>query len=265
MHTETAVEQSDGTTTRNDGLSAGDENASGGGERQRFGGIAALVAASTFVFGFVMLATVFSDYATGDPGPRESVDFVVKHQTALFIWQFVIFIVFGVALVPLVVALHHRLRATAPTTAGIAAVFGFIWAGLVIAAGMIANVGLGTIGDLNDTAPRQAESVWSALDAVQTGLGGGNEIIGGIWVLLVSATALHAAALPRALSYLGIVAGVAGLVTIIPALELVGGVFGLGLIVWFVWVGTVLLRSGSTPAMRLPRGLVANRYKDGRD
>jgi hypothetical protein len=260
MHSETATQQSDRSTiTQTDRMSANRENASGGGATQKFGGIAALLAAFTFVFGFVMLVTVFSDYATGDPGPREAVAFVVDHQAALFVWQFVILIAFGVVLVPLVVALHQRLRVAAPTPSSIAAVFGFIWAGLVIAAGMIANVGLGTIGDLHDTAPRQAESLWSALDAVETGLGGGNEIVGGIWVLLVSWTALHTAALPRALSYLGIVAGAAGLVTIIPALELVGGVFGLGLIVWFVWVGAVLLRSGSAPATRLGHGLATNR------
>ncbi len=177
------------------------------------------------------------------PAHRESVALAVEHHTALLVWQFVIFIAFGVVLVPLVVGLQQRLSVTAPTTARVAAVFGFIWAGLVIAAGMIANVGLGTIDDLHESAPRQAESVWSALDAVQTGLGGGNEIVGGIWVLLVSWAALHTAALPRLLAYVGIFAGGAGLVTIIPALELVGGVFGLGLIVWFVWVGIVLLRS----------------------
>ena len=260
MHSETAVQQSDRSLiTQTGGLGANSEHASGSGTAQKVGGIAALLAASTFVFGFVMLATVFSDYATGDPGPRESVAFVVEHQAALFVWQFVILIAFGVALVPLVLGMHERLRVKAPTSSSIAAVFGFIWAGLVISAGMIANVGLGTIDDLRDTAPRQAESVWSALDAVQTGLGGGNEIVGGIWVLLVSWTALHTAALPRALSALGIVAGVAGLVTIIPALELVGGVFGLGLIVWFVWVGAVLLRSRSAPATRFGRGLAPNR------
>jgi hypothetical protein len=210
--------------------------------RQKLGGVAALVAAATFVFGFALFATALSDYTTGDPTPAESVAFVADNEAVLYLWNAVIFILFGVVLVPLVLALLERVRPGAPVLAPAAAAFGIIWAGLVIAAGMVGNIGLGTVADLRETDPAQAEAVWSALDAVQNGVGGGNEIVGGLWVLLVSLAALRTSALPRTLNYLGIAAGVAGIVTIVPALEVVGAIFGLGLIVWFVWAGLVLLR-----------------------
>ena len=54
--------------------------------------------------------------------------------------------------------------------------------------------------------------------------------------------------LPRTLSSLGLAAGAAGLVTVIPALEAVGAVFGIGLIVWFVWVGVLLLNDKTAGA-----------------
>ena len=215
----------------------------------KIGGAAAVLAAATFVFGFAMFATVLSDYTTGDPSPAESVAFVADNQTALYIWNLVIYILFGVALVPLALALHERMRRAAPVLTRAATAFGIIWAGLVLATGMIANIGLGTISDLYDVDPTRAEPVWSALDSIQNGLGGGNEITGGLWVLLISVAALRTNALPKALAYLGAVAGVAGLVTIIPPLEVVGAVFGLGLIVWFVWVGTVMLRDDSGEAV----------------
>jgi hypothetical protein len=211
-------------------------------EREKLGGVAALVAAATFVFGFVLFATVLSDYTTGDPTPAESVAFVVDHEAVLYLWNAVIFILFGVVLVPLVLALHELVRAGAPVLASAAAAFGIIWAGLVIAAGMIGNIGLATVADLQETDPTQAQTVWSALDSAQNGLGGGNEIVGGLWVLLVSWAALQTGVLPTALNYVGIAAGAAGIVTIVPALEAVGAVFGLGLIVWFVWAGVVLFR-----------------------
>ncbi|MFA9563459.1 MAG: DUF4386 family protein [Acidimicrobiales bacterium] len=215
------------------------------GEIRKVGGWAALVAAATFVFGIVMFATVLTDYTTGDPTPEESVAFLVDHQAAMYVWNVVIFIVFGLALVPLVLSLRERLKARAPGLSQVGAAFGLIWAGLVLAAGMVSNIAIGTVADLHDTDPAGAEPVWSALDSVQNGLGGGNEIAGGVWVLLVSWAALKTGVLPRALSYLGMAAGVAGLVTIIPPLEAVGAVFGIGLIVWFVWVGIVLLRDGA--------------------
>ena len=74
------------------------------------------------------------------------------------------------------------------------------------------------------------------------GLGGGNEIVGGLWVLLVSWIALRDV-LPKALNYLGMIVGVAGIVTLVPALTEVGAIFGLGIIVWYIWVGIVLLRN----------------------
>ncbi len=211
-------------------------------QRQRVGGIAALVEAATFIFGIGMFVTVLQDYTSGDPTPGESVAFLVDNQAALYIWNLIIFIVFGIALVPLVLALHERLKTGSPALAQASAAFGLIWAGLVLAAGMVTNIGIGTVADLYDTDPAQAETVWSALDSVQNGLGGGNEIAGGIWVLLVSLAAFRAAALPRALNYLGAVSGIAGLITIIPPLEAVGAVFGLGLIVWFAWLGNIMLR-----------------------
>jgi hypothetical protein len=113
---------------------------------------------------------------------------------------------------------------------------------------MISNIGLGAVADLAETDAARAETVWSTLDAVTNGLGGGNEIIGGIWVLLVSIAALRAGVFPRTLNYLGLVSAAAGIVTIVPALEATGMVFGLGLIVWFSWLGIVLLRDRQTAA-----------------
>ncbi|NNF53061.1 MAG: DUF4386 family protein [Acidimicrobiales bacterium] len=209
---------------------------------QRVGGVAALVEAATFIVGIVMFVTLLADYTTGDPTPAESVAFLVDNQAALYVWNAIIFIVFGLALVPVVLALHERLKAKTPALAQVSTAFGLVWVGLVLAAGMVTNIGIGTVADLDGTDPDRAATVWAALDSVQNGLGGGNEIAGGVWVLLVSIAALRSAVLPSALNYLGIVSGVAGLLTVVPPLEAVGAVFGLGLIVWFAWLGLLLLR-----------------------
>ena len=130
--------------------------------------------------------------------------------------------------------------------------FGFIWAGLLIAAGMITNIGFGTVVDLNGTDPAQAESLWLTVDSVGNGLSGGMEIAGPIWVLLMSLAALRARVLPKALNYVGVVIAVAGLVTIVPALEDVGAGFGVGLIAWLVWLGIAMLRGSRTAALITP-------------
>ena len=78
------------------------------------------------------------------------------------------------------------------------------------------------------------------------GLGGANEAIGGIWILLISWAALRTGELSKVLNYLGVVIGVAGIISIVPALgELFIYIFALGQIVWFIWLGIVMLRSNT--------------------
>jgi hypothetical protein len=209
----------------------------------RLAGFAALVEAATFVIGIAMFATFLSDYTADDATPASSVAFLVEHQWSLHLWYIVILIVFGVALVPLALGLHDRLKDGAPALARVATSFGLVWAGLVLAAGMVANVGVGAVADLAGTDLDQATGLWLALEAVQDGLGGGNEVAGGVWLLLVSLAALRTHALPRWLGTLGIASAAAGLVTVIPGLEGIGMVFGLGLVVWFAGVGVTLLRA----------------------
>ena len=209
---------------------------------QRIGAAAALLAAGTFVYGIAMFATTFADYTDPDATPAESVDFLVDHQGSLLAWYIGIFIVFGAALVPMGLALRQRLVGAAPLLANAGMVFAAIWAGLMYATGMISNIGIESVADLAETAPEQAITVWSSIDTVTNGLGGGNELVGGTWILLVSIAGLLTARLPRWLNLVGIVTAVAGLLTVVPAFEAVEMVFGLGSIVWFVGIGVSLVR-----------------------
>ena len=74
-------------------------------------------------------------------------------------------------------------------------------------------------------------------------MGGGVDLVGGLWILLVSWSALQSGGLPKPLNYLDMVIGVVGILTVVPAFgELGGAIFGLSQIVWFIWLGIVLLR-----------------------
>lgn len=88
----------------------------------------------------------------------------------------------------------------------------------------------------------QRASVLRAMSTVEEGLGGGNELAGGLWILLASWAALRTRALPLALNMFGVVIGLAEILTIVPPLEVLGAVFGFGFILWFGWVGVVMLR-----------------------
>ncbi len=210
---------------------------------KRAGGVGGLIAAATFIFGIALFVTSLSDYTEGDLTPAESVEFLLGHQSMLYAWYLVIFIVFGVAIIPLARAIHHRIGDVSPLLADVSAVFAYVWAGLMFATGMTSNIGLAAVADLAETDPGAAESLWLSISTVTDGLGGGNELVGGMWILLVSIAAWGRGRLPTGLNVVGLASGAAGLVTLIPGLSDVGMVFGLGSIVWFAWAGFALLRT----------------------
>ena len=212
---------------------------------QKMGGVSALVAAATFVVAIVLMVVVISPagYNSPEAGPVENAAFMAENQAVLYLWNLVGYVIFGIFLVFLTLGMHERLKTDAPGLAQAAAAFGLIWAGLMFASGMVANIGAEVVGEVFRQDAAQAGSTWLALHFVVDGLGGGNEIVGGLWVLLLSWAGLRGGQLPRALNYFGVVVGAAGLVTLIPALGEVGMLFGLGSIAWFLWVGIVMLRS----------------------
>ncbi len=215
---------------------------------QKMGGVAALIEAATYVVGFGVIFTLLAPLA-GDLDPNQYMAFLTDNHTLLYAWHLFIYVVNGAFLVVLTLALYERLKAGSPAMVQIATAFGLIWAGLVISSGMVFLIGINTVVDLYGKDPAQAATVWLAINSVFEGLGGGVEIVGGLWVLLVSWAALRAGELPRALNYLGMLIGVAGILTVIPAIgELGGAIFGLGFIVWFVWVGIVMLRGSPSAA-----------------
>jgi hypothetical protein len=107
---------------------------------------------------------------------------------------------------------------------------------------MIHNVGMQAVVELYSKDPQQAGTIWSTIDVVLGGLAGSNEAIGGLWILLLSVTALRGTDLPRKLNYLGLLIGAAGVVSIIPALDMFIYIFALTQIVWFLWLGITMLR-----------------------
>ena len=210
----------------------------------KMGGIAGIIAALTFIFGFALFVTSFEPLTTGELNTVQTVEFLRDNQSIFYVWNLVIYVLFGVVQAVLALALRERLKEVAPGLAQVTAALGLIWAVLVIASGMVANVGASAVIDLYAADPTQAGTVWAAIDSIYKGMGGGNEIVGGLWVVLVSWAALRGG-LPKALNFVGLLVGAAGIVTLVPPLTDVGAIFGLGIIVWYIWVGITLLRSKS--------------------
>ena len=211
---------------------------------QKIGGISALVNAAAYIIGLGLVIAFLAPYLEAEPA--QYVQVIANNQTLMFVWHLLIYLVAGVCMVPMVLALHERLKEGSPAISQIATAFGIIWTVTVIGSGMIIINNLSIITDLYAQDPSQATTVWIGLSAIEDGLGGAIELPGGIWILLVSLAALQANKLPKLLNYLGIVVGASGILTVFPALYNFGYIFGLGAIVWFIWIGIFLVRNSTS-------------------
>lgn len=210
---------------------------------QRFGGIAALYMAFAHLMGLIIFIVILDYISITDLAQKVAIN--VNNQAIVFSTNLLMYVFFGFFLIVFSLALYDRLKAGMPALMQVATVIGIIWAGSLIASGMVANAGLTSVVALNATDPTQAALTWQGIEPTIDGLGNANgEILGGLMTLLVSLAALQAGELPKGLNILGLVVGAVGIISLVPVLTgTLGPVFGLGQIIWFIWMGIVLLRS----------------------
>lgn len=210
-------------------------------KRQKAGGVAALYLALAYLAAIPYFLLVV-DYP-GATTPADQVALIVDNYPSMYAMYLATYVLFGIALGVLALALYDRLQADAPVIARIATGIGLLWSITLVASGMVFAYGMTTIEALAATDHAQAVLTWQAVELVARGLGGaGGELLGGLWILLVSWVVLRGGALPKALGWLGVVIGVVGLASVVPPLHDAAIGFGLLQIPWFVWVGVVLIR-----------------------
>ena len=224
---------------------------------QKAGGLAALLHAAAYVVGMVLGFTLI--FPLLDAAPDQYLKFLSENQGIVYVWNLISYWGSAVTLVIMVLALYERLKDNSPALAQIAAAFGLIWAGLIIASGNLMLHNLAVVADLYGKDPTQAVTAWTALQSVENGITSGNELVGSLWVLLLSVAALRTVQLNRALNYLGVVLGIAGILTIVPTLaENMIMIFGPGMIVWSVWLGIIMLRRSPSVAVQKPVAFAAS-------
>jgi MFS family permease len=211
--------------------------------QQKAGGLAALYLAAAYLLAMPFFLVVV-DYPSVTRA-AEKVALLASHRGSMHVMYLITYVVFGIVLAVLALALYQRLKAAAPVVMQVATAVGLLWAFVLVASGLVFNAGMAVVVDLYPGDPGQAASVWQTIEPVAQGLGGsGGEILGGLWVLLVSYAGLRASWLSRPLGWLGVAVGLIGIASVMPPLHDAAIAFGLLQIGWFVWVGIVMLRTG---------------------
>jgi len=113
---------------------------------QKMGGIAALCQAAAYLVTMVFFFLVVDYSSVVDP--VQKVALLADNQAILYILHLVAYVILGVFLVVLALALYERLKAGSPAMLKTATAIGLIWAALLIGSGMVTNIGIGTVVDL---------------------------------------------------------------------------------------------------------------------
>lgn len=206
---------------------------------QKAAGVSAILEALIYVTAFVYFGAFWTYPFDGTAS--EKMAYLAENQFVFSAIYFLMYVLFGVLLAVLVVGLYEKLKLTNEPLVKMGSVFGVVWVVLVIASGMLANIGLSSAINLMASSPEKAFDMWHTISVLIESLGGGNELVGGLWVLLISIAALNAGEFSRGMNSVGIIVGISGIATIYPD-EIFTEIFGLTQIVWFIWLGIAMLR-----------------------
>ena len=213
---------------------------------QKAAGIGAILQGVFFVIVLVLILAVLPGFGLQGPNdfadPAKVLPFVASQPFVAF-WLFPGDILFAVFLILTVMGLHDRLQNNSPALMRLATAAGLVATTLILANGTIGN----SVVQLARSYPQNrdaAESAFLTLSLVSSngvGLVSGGIFAYGWWAVLISWVALRAGTFPKALNYVGVLFGVAGIgaIFILP-LGFLGPVVG---IVWCLWLGVILLRA----------------------
>ena len=211
---------------------------------QKVGGIAAILHSVAYLIGIGLYFAYMSLII--DATPEQYVKLLPEYKNLMYIWILIAYLLVGFCLVAVSLAFYERLKTASPSLIQISTILGFIWATLIIGSGNLMIHGFEEIATLYTQNPAQAETVYITLKIVQNGIVSANELTGGVWVLLLSWSALQVGELSKVLNYFGLAIGTAGILTLItPIAETAQLFFGMSMIVWFAWAGIILLRNSS--------------------
>lgn len=209
---------------------------------QKIGGLSAFYLAASYLLGISIFIFIL-DYPN-IVEPSQKMNLLVNHQSLLYITNILMYVFFGFFLIIFNLSLYEKLKERTPLIMQMAAVTGIIWAGLLIASGMVANAGIAPAVRLFQENPLQGTTFCLGIETVANGLGGQNgEILGGVMTLLISMAGIRGGLLPRSLNYLGIFIGAVGIISTVPGLSDLSGLFGVSQIIWFICIGIILLKN----------------------
>jgi hypothetical protein len=178
---------------------------------------------------FVYLQSLKYDTATS---ASEQLTIISNNSVLVHITTLHIYVIFSFGIILLATYLYLKLKNQQPVLSLLSLITGVIWATILIASGFI-SMAITTLL-MSGTAASELTSAWQAINIVSDALGGGNELMGGVFTGLVSLAMYKARFSGMATSILGALVFIGGTISVLPHLADIGiGIFVISQILWF--------------------------------
>ncbi|MBU3002651.1 hypothetical protein [Paraglaciecola arctica] len=210
--------------------------------RQRRGALSAFICATSFILGLSLILIIAPDF---NNGPDERLQTLTKFSGLMQLWYFFVYVIFGAFLLVLSIALLEPNKREHTPLEQVTTLASYLWACYIFTSGFIAIFSIEFLFAKRFEFTGDVTTLWRDIYAVQMGLGEGIEWVGAIWVILVNTCLYIENRFAPKIVYFGYLISVFGLMTLVENWQQVGAIFGLLQIVWFVWVGLLLLKEKS--------------------
>lgn len=195
---------------------------------------AILINISCFVIGFWLLVSKFHYLHDKNLVPEEILEMLVLDRHCFIVWNLFVYAAFGVSLLYFTVNLFFYLKQRMPELAAGILIMGGVWSGFMLLSAGLAIELINSVVELHARNRDLAIDVWVIGSLLFESVGGGNELIGAIWVGLISYALPFRKSIIAGTKIIGYVAGVLGLCTLFDSSETFASLFGALLILWFM-------------------------------
>lgn len=209
----------------------------------RLAGAAFIGMALCYITLFVIYGAVLSTPA--DASTADKIGYIIEHK-ALFNFTYVLgYVLFACLLCFCVYVIGSLFQPVSKTAMAMATLFGYFWVVVLLCTGMIGISSHELLASYSTVNPAAADVIYHARALLTESLGGGIEFIGGVWLLIIGVIGWRHGVLSKSLSAFTVVKGAIGVLTLICADSILRDLFGITGIVWFIWMGVVLIRKAS--------------------
>ncbi len=198
-------------------------------EKKYFIPLIPLYCALAYILGIIYF-TIITNYSA-IVSVDEKIAFLALNYLPMFVIMNLIYVIFGIMIAFLSLIIYKLFKKSLFNKIGL--IFGLFWSFAVIFAGILFTIGMGKVIEINIIDPNLSIITWTIIEIIFSSIGGGTEILGGLWILIISILAMKNNIFNKYINILGIVVGLSGILSHIPYLDFFQMVFGIFQIIWF--------------------------------